>query len=206
MSYFSTMDKTNRISIKPSLRKRIWYFFPIQLLLLHFKRNHVILAFWVILFLFISNTIGFKYGIPFLFLTPEYFGNIDVLSFFILGIATGGFIMAFNIYSYIMFASEFPFLATFTRPFIKFCYNNLIIPIAYMLLYSWFSFWFQVNEELIPYSSAIINILSFSGGVLLFIIFSSIYFIGFNKNIHHFSGKDEEYYRKNFKNNIKGWK
>lgn len=203
MSYFSTMDKTNRISIKPSLRKKIWFFFPIQLLLLHFKRNHVILAFWIILFLFISNTIGFKYGIPFLFLTPEYFGNIDVLSFFILGIATGGFIMAFNIYSYIMFASEFPFLATFTRPFIKFCYNNLIIPIAYMLLYSWFSFWFQVNEELTPYSSAIINILSFSGGVLLFIVFSSIYFIGFNKNIHHFSGKDEEYYRKNFKKNIK---
>jgi len=102
-----------------------------------------------------------------------------------------------------MFASEFPFLATFTRPFIKFCYNNLIVPVVYMVLYSWFSFWFQVEEELISPSNAIINLLSFSGGVLLFIVFSSIYFIGFNKNIHHFSGKDEEHYRKTFKNDIK---
>ncbi len=197
------MDKKDKISNVATLAQRIWYFFPIQILLLHFKRNHIILGFWLILFLFITNSIGFKYGIPFLFLTPEYFGNIDFLSYLILGTATGGFIMAFNIYSYIMFASEFPFLATFSRPFIKFCYNNLLIPLSFVLVYSWESYWFQLEEELISTNHILINLLGFNLGVLLFIIFASIYFIRFNKNIYHFSGKDEAYFQSHFKEIVK---
>lgn len=197
------MDKKEKISNVPTVVQRIWYFFPIQILLLHFKRNHIILGFWLILFLFVTNTIGFKYGIPFLFLTPEYFGSIDFLSYSILGIATGGFIMAFNIYSYIMFASEFPFLATFSRPFIKFCYNNLLIPLFFVLVYSWESYWFQLEEELISTDHVLINLLGFNLGVLLFIIISSIYFIRFNKNIYHFSGKDEAYFQSHFKEIVK---
>lgn len=197
------MDEKNKISNGPTLGQKIWYFFPIQILLLHFKRNQVVLGFWLILFLFITNTIGFKYGIPFLFLSPEYFGNIDYFSFLILGVATGGFIMAFNIYSYIIFASEFPFLATFSRPFVKFCYNNLIIPLLFVLVYCWTSYWFQVEEELIPVSIVLTNIMGFNFGILLFIVVSTFYFIGFNKNIYHFSGKNEEYFQSTFKEVIK---
>jgi len=158
------MLKQKKIVKKPSRLRRIWYFFPLQIMLLHFKRNQVILAFWAIIFLFTTQTIGYKYGIPFLILTPEYFGNIDVFSFLILGTAAGGFIMAFNIYSYIMFASEF-----------------------------------QIEEELKEVWTVLFNLLGFLGGIFLFIIISSIYFIGFNKNIYHFSGKDEAYFEKNFK-------
>lgn len=197
------MESKQKISNSPSLREQIWYFFPIQLLLLQIKRNQVVLLFWAILFLYITQTIGLKYGIPFLFLTPEYFGSIDILSYFILGIATGGFIMAFNIYSYIMFASEFPFLATFSRPFIKFCYNNFIIPLLYVFVYCWVSYFFQINEELISPKETLFNILGFNAGILFFIIFSSIYFIRFNKNIYHFSGKDEAYYQSQFQEIVK---
>ncbi|MCT4580433.1 MAG: patatin-like phospholipase family protein [Flavobacteriales bacterium] len=197
------METHQKISNSPSLREQIWYFFPLQLLLLHLKRNQVVLLFWAILFLYITQAIGLKYGIPFLFLTPEYFDSIDFLSYFILGVATGGFIMAFNIYSYIMFASEFPFLATFSRPFIKFCYNNFIIPLLYVLLYCWFSYSFQINEELISSKDALMNLLGLNTGILFFIVFSSIYFIRFNKNIYHFSGKDEAYYQSQFQEIVK---
>lgn len=197
------MEKKKKISNSPSLREQIWYFFPIQLLLLQLKRNQVVLIFWAVLFLYITQTIGIKYGIPFLFLTPEYFGSIDFLSYFILGVATGGFIMAFNIYSYIMFASEFPFLATFSRPFIKFCYNNFIIPLLYVVVYCWLSYSFQISEELVTPSEAVFNLLGVNSGILFFIIFSSIYFIGFNKNIYHISGKDEAYYQSRFQDIVK---
>lgn len=183
-----------KTSNTPSIKDRIWYFFPLQLLLLNLKRNHIVLIIWTILFLFATKNIGLKYGIPFLFLSPEYFGNVDLISYFILGSATGGFIMAYNIYSYIMFASDFPFLATFSRPFIKFCYNNFIIPFFYVIVYIWFSFSFQANEELIPKYDIFINLLGFCLGILFFIIISSIYFIRFNKNIYHFSNKDKNYY------------
>ncbi len=197
------MEKEKKITNSPSLREQIWYFFPLQLFLLHIKRNQVVLFFWAILFLYITQTIGLKYGIPFLFLTPEYFDSIDFLSYFILGVATGGFIMAFNIYSYIMFASEFPFLATFSRPFIKFCYNNFIIPLLYVFVFCWASYSFQINEELISTKDAIINILGLNTGILFFILISSIYFIRFNKNIYHFSGKDEAYYQSQFQEIVK---
>ncbi len=161
------------------------------------------LGFWGILFLFITNTIGVKYGIPYLFLAPEYFGRIDVFSFGILGLSTGGFMMAFNIYSYIIFASEFPFLATFSRPFIKFCYNNLIIPLAFLMTYLIYSFQFQRLEELISLEESIFNLLSFTLGVFIFIIVTLIYFVSFNKNIYYFSGKDKTYYDNNFKEAVK---
>ena len=161
------------------------------------------LGLWSVLFLFVTNLIGVKYGIPYLFLAPEYFGRIDVLSFGILGLATGGFMMAFNIYSYIIFASEFPFLATFSRPFIKFCYNNLIIPLVFLFTFLFYSYQFQTLEELLSVEESILNLLGFSLGVFFFIVVTIIYFVSFNKNIYHFSGKDKTYYDDNFKEAIK---
>ena len=74
-------------------------FFPIQLLFGHLKYNLFALSFWIFLFLIITDKIGFSYGIPFLFYSPEYNGEIGWISFALMGFAIGGFTMAFNTYS-----------------------------------------------------------------------------------------------------------
>ena len=109
---------------------RFLYFFPFQLLVLHLKRNHFLLLFWLILFAFTTQIFANKFGIPNLFLAPEYMGAVGFRSYFILGFSLGGFIMAFNIYTYILHSRRFPFLGTLSRPFFKFCINNFIIPLA----------------------------------------------------------------------------
>lgn len=137
---------------------------------------------------------GSKFGVPFLFLGPEYLGVINWLSFAILGFSLGGFLMAFNTYSYILHADEFRFLATLSRPFLKFCYNNVIIPLLFYVAYIYKSYHFQIEQELIEPSIAIFNLVCFSAGIVIFIFFSMIFFVYFNKNIFKLSGKDEKYF------------
>ena len=181
---------------KKGIAGRIFYFFPFQLVFLHIKRNQLLLFFWLILYLFMTGAIGKSYGIPYLFLAPEYLGEVNFLSFAILGFSIGGFIMAFNIYSYIIYASEFQFLATLSRPFIKFCYNNHIIPFIFVITLFFKAYAFQVDEELIPYSMALWNLVGLGLGILLFLIISTLYFVRFNKNVHEISGKDASYFEK----------
>jgi len=181
---------------KKGIAGRIFFFFPFQLVFLHIKRNHLLLLFWLILYLFMTGVIGKSYGISYLFLAPEYLGEVNFLSFAILGFSIGGFIMAFNIYSYIIYASEFQFLATLSRPFIKFCYNNHIIPFIFVITLFFRAYSFQVNEELISFSLALWNLFGLGLGILLFLIISTMYFVRFNKDVHEISGKDESYFEK----------
>ena len=55
MSEYSSISSRR---IKNRFLTRVVYFFPIQLLLLHFKRNHILLFFWLLLFLYITQTMG----------------------------------------------------------------------------------------------------------------------------------------------------
>ncbi|WP_258541439.1 patatin-like phospholipase family protein [Parvicella tangerina] len=148
----------------------------------------------MLLYLYVNNSIGSKYGISYLFLAPEYLGRIDGLSFGILGFSLGGFITAFNIYSYILHANEFPFLATLSKPFLKFCYNNLLIPLFFLILIIVESFQFQVTQELMSNGEALFNEGCFLIGLALFLLMSTLFFGYFNKNIFSLSGKDESYY------------
>ncbi len=74
--------------------RRVFFSFPLQLVFLHIKNNILLLLFWVILFGIISGQIGDKFGLPNLFLHPEYLGEVGFWSFLILGFSCGGFIMA----------------------------------------------------------------------------------------------------------------
>lgn len=181
---------------KKGIIGRIFYFFPFQLVFLHIKRNQLLLLFWLILYLFMTGVIGKSYGIPYLFLAPEYLGEVNFLSFAILGFSIGGFIMAFNIYSYIIYASEFQFLATLSRPFVKFCYNNHIIPFIFVITLFFKAYAFQVDEELMTHAMALWNLFGLGLGILLFLIISTLYFVRFNKNVHEISGKDASYFEK----------
>src|SRR5690606_20348695 len=87
-----------------------YFSFPIQLLLNHIKNNQVLLLCWVLLFAIVTENFGKVFGIPYLFLDPEYMQEVSFWSFFIIGIALGGFVMAFHITSYIMDGPKFSFL------------------------------------------------------------------------------------------------
>ncbi|MFN3876562.1 MAG: hypothetical protein ACK4L7_11700, partial [Flavobacteriales bacterium] len=140
---------TARLTLRTWWR-RVLYFFPLQLLLLHLKKNHLLLLAWLLLFGYVTESIGVKYGVPYLFLFPEYFGAVGFWSHLITGFALGGFITAFNLYSYAMHGYRFPFIATIARPFLKFNVNNAIIPVAFIVTYLCCAARVQYTQELIP--------------------------------------------------------
>lgn len=182
---------TTRLTYRNRL-SRVLYFFPTQLLWLQLKKNHLLLVFWVVLFGFVTNNISVKFGVPNLILYPEYLGTSGVWAFGILGFSLGGFIMAFNIYSYILHAFRFPFLATVARPFAKFCINNFILPVIFTLTYFYFSAEFQLLQEFLSPLEVTLNLIAFTAGQGVFILLSLVYFFTTNKDIYKLTGKTEE--------------
>ncbi len=170
------------------LFKRIFYFFPIQLLFVHLKKNQVLLVFWLIMYGFITGNIAEKYGASNLFLHPEYQGKSDFWSYLIVGFACGGFIMAFNISSYIINGFRFQFLATLSKPFLKYCLNNAFLPLIFIIIYVVKIAETHISEGYDSKGIIIVNILSFIAGTLFFIFLSLSYFLSTNKDIFKLFG------------------
>lgn len=170
-----------------TLRKVI-YFFPVQLFLVHLKKNQMMLVYWLILFGFILQKVAPKYGIPYLFLNPEYLNNVSVWSYMIIGFGVGGFIMAFNISSYIMNAFRFPFLATTSNPFLKYCLNNFILPVTFIVVYCVQIYFFQIKNQFLSAGETLFEIGGFLFGVFLFLFFSITYFFKTNKDLFKMFG------------------
>ena len=169
----------------------VLHFFPIQLLFWHLRMNLFALFIWGLLFLFISGG-GAKFGVPYLFYSPEYLGEVGALSFLILGFGFGGFVMAFNLYSYIILGPYFPFIATVSRPFAKFSANNFIIPIAFLIYYGCNVIDFQILQEYATFWEALGNFLMFVLGMFVFLSLSFFYFFRTNKDLFNLSGKTEQ--------------
>jgi hypothetical protein len=172
--------------------QRFIYFFPLRLLILHVQRSLFTLIFWLILFGLATESFATKFGVPYLFLAPEYRGEVDVWSYGILGFALGGFIMSFNIYTYIRNAHRFPFLGTLARPFYKFCINNSIIPLAFIVVYIYCASGFLKESELKSNMQILSDMLAFLLGNALFIVVAFLYFFPTNKNIYKITGQSEE--------------
>lgn len=163
--------------------KNIIGFFPLQLLLLHLKKSHLLIIIWLILFGFVSQNLAMKFGVPYLFLSPEYLGKVNWLSFLLLGFSVGGFFMAYHLYSYILLGRSFPFIATLGRPFYKFSINNSTIPILFYFVLVYNIFEVQSNEELREGSEILVDVLSLTGGIILFILLAVLYFFKTNWDI-----------------------
>lgn len=172
--------------------ERIFYFFPFQLLILHFKRSHFFLLVWLLMFGMVTGLIGKKYGLLYLFLYPEYLGEVNYFSHAILGFSCGGFVMAFNMYSYVMHGYKFTFIATVSRPFYKFSINNFIIPALFIIVYIISAAKFQYTKELVSAPMIFLNIMGFLTGMFLFYILSMYYFFKTNKDLSTLTGKSEE--------------
>ncbi len=156
--------------------QRLISFFPVQLLLGYLKYNHLILLTWLLPFLIVGKAFGSQFGLPVLFLAPEYLGQVNPIAFLFMGIATGAFIMAFHIASYVVMAHRYPFIVTLSKPFYKYVLNNSVIPVVYILFYLLQSALFQANYELIKPIFIVLHLFVFLFGVNLFIYFSFGFF------------------------------
>lgn len=150
--------------------------FPVQLVFSQLKHNFISALIWAILFAVINDALGNAFGVPYLFLSPEYLNEISFQSFLLLGFALGGFIMGFNTYSYIRLGPLYPFLITLNRPFYKFCVNNSLIPLAFIVNYLINMISFQNSEEYASAGETIFFAIAFLMGISLFLTLSWLFF------------------------------
>ncbi|HNG84905.1 MAG TPA: hypothetical protein PLX94_10035 [Bacteroidia bacterium] len=175
------------MNIKDRL-KIFWLSFPVQLVIMHVKKSQLLLVYWLILFACVTQNFGNRFGIPYLFLDPEYMGKVSWLAFFIIGICLGVFIMAYNISSYMLNSFRFPFLACLYKTFEKYCYNNAVLPVLFILTYIGGIYYFQLKNQLLPISIVTIQVIALLMGVG-FVIFSTLkYFQHTNKDIYKLFG------------------
>ena len=157
-------------------------FFPIVLVKGHLKYNFFGLIYWGILFAILFEIFGHNFGVPFLFFSPEYLGEVSLWSFLLLGFSLGGFTMGFNVYSYTKLGPRFPFLVVVSTPFFRFCINNSLIPLIYIFIYLYKMSEFQLNEEFASVSTVLMYNIFFLIGFSLFILLSILYFFPLRRN------------------------
>lgn len=166
----------------------LWYAFPIQLIVLHFKKNVLLMSLWAVLLLFITGGIGKTFGLKYLFLDPEYLNQVDFWSFCFIGLAFAGFVTSWNIATYLLHSTRFPFIASLHRPFIQFSVNNSLLPILFIVFYFYKIINFQVenncdNITILKY------IVGFICGFFLSILVFALYFRFVNKDIFSYDIK-----------------
>ncbi|MEP1634168.1 MAG: patatin-like phospholipase family protein [Ekhidna sp.] len=170
----------------------------IQLTFHHLKKNLALLTVWVIIFASFSGGLGKVYGIHYLFLDPEYLGEVSFWSFFLVGLAFGNLMMAWHITTYILDSHRFRFIGVLQRPFTKFSVNNSLIPLLILIAYILMIIRFQVNNGL----AMNLDIFLFIGGLILGIVamhlLMIIYFRFTNKDIFiYLAGSVDKRLRRN---------
>jgi hypothetical protein len=163
--------------------KSVYYSFPVQLILLYLKKYQLLLLFWVILFSTIHGGFMHSVGADALFLAPEYLDNVNALSGAMVGAAAGAFIMCWNITTFILYSRHFRFLATTTRPFLKYCTNNFILPGTLLIYYFIKAIDFDSTRELMTSTEIAWLIAGFLTGFFLVIGMSLLYFFGADRTI-----------------------
>ncbi len=171
----------------------IWFSMPIQLFLVHFRRYQVLLIFWYLLFATVAGDFMKTFGANSLFLAPEYFGNVSPVSTAVVGFATGVFIMSWNITTFILHNKSIRFLATNAQPFLKYCINNSIIPIAFLIYYLVYAIRYASLQELFDTTEIILLAAGYTGGLLLSLVIAFIYFFSADKTIYYTLAKTIKY-------------
>jgi hypothetical protein len=123
------------------------------------------------------------FGADALFLAPEYLGTVNAGGAAIAGIAVGVFIMSWNITTFILHSKRFRFLATGSKPFLKYSLNNAIIPLTFLIVYFFEALHYDIEKELIPLGQFFLTAAGFLSGFLLLILFSFLYFFTADRRI-----------------------
>ncbi len=154
----------------------LYGFFPFRLIVDYLRYNRLLLLSWLLPFLYVTNSFGQKFGVPTLFTVPEYLGTVNAVSFLFTGLATGSFIMAFHIASYVVIAHRYPFIIRFKKPFYIYALNNSVIPVLFLVTYLYHSAIMQKKFEMIPTGHILLNLLVFLSGVVIFVYLSFAFF------------------------------
>lgn len=192
------------------LLKNIDYFFrsfPMVLLLLHLKKNHLFMLLWALLFTIILADLGRIIGLPYLFLDPEYLNKVNAVSFLLMGLSIGLFTMAFHISSYILEGERFRFLARRRRPFYVFSLNNSLIPLLFLITYLIQAYKIQVASYGLSSENILSKGLGFIAGFagIQFILFT--YFRLTNTNVIRSAARDiDESLRRNLLYRFTVWR
>lgn len=163
--------------------KNILHSFPFQLLLLNLKRHQVLLLFWVVFFLTITNQLYSIYGVPFLFLDPEYLGQGGYISFAWVGLAFGAFVVTWNLVLYILNSFRFRFLASLRYPLFTFSLNNAFVPLLFITVYLISVILFQRNNEFVSTKDLVFDIAGFFAGFITMVFINAAYFQFANNDI-----------------------
>ncbi|MBL0309002.1 MAG: hypothetical protein IPP77_04785 [Bacteroidetes bacterium] len=162
--------------------KDLFYSFPVQLLLLSFRRYQFLLFFWVFLLVAIVGKFGTTIGLPAAFLDPEYMGHVGYLSFAVVGIGFGAIFITWNVVMYILHSHRFPFMACLQYPLGMFILNNSIIPAAFLIAYFTSIILFQIQYEYQTFLDLTFDLCGFIAGFSLVLLISGAYFNLTNKN------------------------
>lgn len=174
------------------LLKNIWYALPIRLLVRQLHSHKFLLLFWVFLLVMLSGGIGESFGGSYLFLEPEYLGQENFWSTFLVGSALGAFLFAYTITFYINESYRFHFLGFCKHPFFLLAYNNFLIPGSFLVLYF---HQFLTYHLALPYETGWHVFELFSGlilGILLVFVISASYFFAEASIFVRFGKKLEE--------------
>ena len=166
-----------------ALLKDIFYSFPIQLFILHFRKYQVLLVFWYLLGSTINSGFMKNFGADALFFAPEYLGNVNALGAAIVGMALGVFIMSWNITTFILHSKRCKFLATAAQPFLEYCVNNAVLPLLFVIFYFFRLFPFDQHKELMSVGQILLLMMGILVGFTLILAFSFAYFFSAEKRI-----------------------
>ena len=150
--------------------------FPVLLIVNHIKKNQVLLFFWMMLFGILLLDWGRLYGVPYLFLDPEYLGGVNYLSLFILGIGFGIFNNSFQITTFILDSARFRFLAGMQNAIFRFVMNNGLLPAAFFAVFFWKFSVFQLERGLGSPGEILLELAGFTAGFFLTTLLTLMYF------------------------------
>jgi hypothetical protein len=165
----------------------IWFSLPVQLLLLHFRKYQALLLLWYVLFAVVKGSFLYKMGAQILYMYPEYLGQVDFVSTMIVGISIGIFILSWNITTFILHTKDVEFLATTTQPFLKYCFNNALLPLTFLLFYMFKAVSFARSQELLEWREIIWLTGGFVVGLTLCLIVGFSWFFGADRTIYRFA-------------------
>lgn len=156
--------------------RNIYYFLPVQLLLLHFRKYHLLLFSWLILAFIISGDIAAHFGGMSLFSAPEYLGKLSFMSMYLQGSAVCVFIMTWHITTFLIHSKRIPYMGATRHSFLVYCINNSIIPILFLIYYSMHSIRFQMDNEGVAIGSIVRYQFGFYLGLASIFVISFMYF------------------------------
>lgn len=162
---------------------KLYRFLPIQLLLLHFRKYQLLLVFWLILVSTVTGHFAKTFGASTLFLEPEYQGKINFVSMLLLGAAMAAFVMSWHISTFIIHSKRIPFLGAARQAFLKYCINNSILPLAFLMFYTIVSVRYQFLEGDASPLALFLRQLGFYLGFLLSLILSFAYFFRVDRDL-----------------------